>query len=161
MTRPSRPATSGRCMSPGYDVFSRANDLESPCNLWSASLPRQPREPERPFVGVRHSCCPPSSNLSPGPRVVSPESLAQPTAVLTHNNLKPMLLESNRVRPRSDDCSPKIDGVLPRTPARCMVPLGGAAPGLLLFPSPPAHQVCGAVAGAAAAVHNRQVWRDG
>ncbi|CAM9176689.1 unnamed protein product [Ectocarpus fasciculatus] len=30
----------------------------------------------------------------------------------------------------------EIDGVLPRSPARCMVPLGGARPGLLLFPSP-------------------------
>ncbi|CAM9954653.1 unnamed protein product [Ectocarpus sp. 12 AP-2014] len=30
----------------------------------------------------------------------------------------------------------EVDGVLPRSPARCMVPLGGATPGLLLFPPP-------------------------
>lgn len=37
---------------------------------------------------------------------------------------------------------PQINGVVPRSPPSCMVPLGGAAPGLLLFPSPPANQVC-------------------
>lgn len=34
-------------------------------------------------------------------------------------------------------CLPKIDGVLPRSPAKSLVSVGGTRPGVLLFPSPP------------------------
>eukprot|EP00752_Nemacystus_decipiens_P011911 g10562.t1 len=52
-------------------------------------------------------------------------------SVSPHPSPRPCLLHVQRL---------EINGVLPRSPAGCMVPLGGAAPGLLLFPSPPANQ---------------------
>lgn len=36
---------------------------------------------------------------------------------------------------------PKIDDVLPRTPARSMVAVGGTRPAVLLFPSPRDDQI--------------------